>query len=93
MSKELPKVELHSAFMFCCDSCGRDNYFQGIPATVEEIAELMEDGCLEMVPPSGVGMLRVPDEVECYHCQARFAVELPGDDEEDEEDEPCDEDE
>lgn len=70
-------VELHMAFFWICDDCGRDNFVRSVAVKPEEmdartLADLEERGfydpdvCIE-----GQFQSR-PDRVTCAHCNAEF---------------------
>jgi hypothetical protein len=65
-------VELHTAFAWTCDECGRDNHCHGIHfvPTPEDKACTDEDG----VPDDG-GWMLAPNEVTCAHCGEKFKTE------------------
>lgn len=79
-------VELHAAFVWTCDDCGRDNFTRGVTvapesidpgdlpdarnADAEAIGEWLESG-------GGGDFLMAPDAVTCGHCGSRFATEAP----------------
>lgn len=80
-----PKVEMHNAYLWVCDSCGRDNFERAI------IAELPEDEQEEMfrefhgmekyepLPENwkDFAMMCYPDSVKCGHCGEWFDTEAP----------------
>lgn len=77
-------VELHPAWVWDCDTCGRENVARGITLmlTAEEAREMAERCGDEIVgeqPPPGVRcpITSAPNEVRCRHCNAEFDVELP----------------
>lgn len=75
----MPKAELHIAYFWICDNCGRDNFCRSISykPTAEEAAELSEGYGLttdEFV--DGAWQTR-PDRVTCEHCKAEFEATDP----------------
>jgi hypothetical protein len=83
-------VELLPAFMWVCDSCGRDNFercrrvdpesIEGTELFAEvaaENAELAED--LGESLTVGGEFLAAPQRVKCGHCGAEYATEIDGD--------------
>jgi hypothetical protein len=76
-------VELHQAYVWTCDECGRDQFERGVTYSLQEVADMEPDFismCSEMIsaaeemadPENGVdlvmGFTKGPDEVECNHC-------------------------
>ena len=72
----MPSVELHRAFIWDCDACGRENIERTSPARLsdDETEEIEEAG----IDPEGCVL--VPDEVTCKFCEAEFDVEFEEDD-------------
>ena len=79
----LPTVEIHQAFVWTCDSCGRDNFERAIAVSPEEIdpsdipvddpetAEMIR----EWIDGGGEGaFVRAPANVTCPHCGAEFGT-------------------
>lgn len=73
----MASVELHQAFLWTCNSCGRDNFARAVtlePASIdlddepEEVREWLADG-------QEGAWLTTPDRVTCGHCRAEFDVE------------------
>lgn len=52
------KVELHDAFWFTCEECGRDCYISTLPSFGKTV--------------SVITARDVPTKVECEHCRAVF---------------------
>lgn len=84
-SPSLPVVEIHPAWVFTCEDCGRDTFVRSTvydakavdldeqfdPEDAEAIREHIADG-------SDGQFLTAPDRVKCSHCGAAFeAVEPP----------------
>ncbi len=70
-------VELHSAFQWDCDDCGRENFCRGIKKELspEEETELREEFD---IPESMLGSLTlVPTKVKCLFCKSEFDVTFP----------------
>ena len=57
----LPEAELHSAFMFTCDGCGRDTFVRGV-----EVRQA--DDCVFIVPAT--------ETVKCEHCNVEYEPEV-----------------
>jgi hypothetical protein len=65
-----PTVEIHPAWWFTCDACGRDSFFRGVIASMspEEQFEAREHFG---APEDEAGaFMQVPDQVVCTHCGA-----------------------
>ena len=83
-------VELHPAYFFACDDCGRDSFGHMICADLtreDKVDALRKMGKLESyedLPDDVDGdLIMYPAIVYCQHCNAEFDVALPGSDEED----------
>jgi ribosomal protein S27E len=81
---EQATVELHPAWQWDCDACGREVFERTMTQqlTAEEVRELAERMGEEVVgelPPDDERgeVVHLPDEVECPHCGAIFATEIP----------------
>lgn len=70
------KVELHHAFVWDCDECGRENFCNGLDPelTAEEIEELKE---IHGIEPSELGgkFLLAPATVICKYCKTEFETD------------------
>lgn len=65
-------VDLHQAFLWTCDDCGRDNFERAITVDPESIHP---DDLAEAREAFGDGIfLKAPTRVTCEHCGARFAA-------------------
>ncbi len=64
---DMGKIEVHSAWMFDCNECGRENFIRGVRR------EAMEDA-------EGLVNLYVlyPREVACKFCEQQYETELSG---------------
>jgi len=59
------KIEVHSAWMFDCDGCGRENFIRGVRReTVENGGDRVDLYVL------------YPREVSCKFCTKKFETEL-----------------
>lgn len=67
----MQKVELHTAFAWTCDNCGRDNFTRGIQPSPESL-EVDERELLS----EGEWVMR-PNMVVCTACSTHFHVEEP----------------
>lgn len=73
------KVELHNAYSWDCDECGRGNFVRAVVVamTDEDASEMMQRyGGDPEDWQNGQWMTR-PDEVVCENCKARFETEEP----------------
>ena len=74
-------VELHQAFLWTCDDCGRDNFARAVtlaPESVDpdDLPGDLADEVREWVESGGDGaFLASPDRVTCDHCGATFRAE------------------
>tara|TARA_R100000808_G_scaffold24885_1_gene59068 strand:- start:2055 stop:2282 length:228 start_codon:yes stop_codon:yes gene_type:complete len=65
--QEREKIEVHSAWMFDCNKCGRENFIRGVRReSVEE-----EDGRVDLY-------VLYPREVVCRFCKKEYETELSG---------------
>jgi hypothetical protein len=73
-------VELHAAFHWICDECGRDNYFVPLridltdQETEDVIRELHELENWEELPDEQepIDAYRIPEWVTCRECKSRY---------------------
>ncbi len=70
----MQKVELHTAYVWDCEACGRENFCRSV------VVEFSEEDRLEMAKEHGVEFetgewVQRPDEVICQHCGAEFETE------------------
>jgi hypothetical protein len=72
-------VELHMAFLWTCDDCGRDNFVRGVTVAPEAIDpdELPGDVAEWLDAGGDGGWMSAPDRVTCEHCRATFDTEQP----------------
>jgi len=68
-------VELHAAFMYDCDECGKENFVRAITPEVEEHerAELFE--AMGISDEDDLIPTLVPIEVTCIHCGTMFETD------------------
>lgn len=66
------RVELHLAFVWDCDDCGRENFTRSITKEIseEEKQEMCERYGIDDLPP-GV-LMSAPEVVVCKHCGSEF---------------------
>lgn len=69
------KVELLPAFIWCCDSCGTDQFERAIVCefSKEELDELKEEWGIEEYDTGH--FLEGPREVTCNFCKETFETE------------------
>ena len=73
--KERPKVELHLAYSWTCDDCGRGNFTHGMsPEYDTELEWQMKEHFGYGINDGGQFMMR-PDKVTCGHCGETFETE------------------
>lgn len=70
-------VELHMAWSWDCDACGRENFTRGLRPefTKEDVREIARD---LGVKPRDVDLTEftgAPETVRCPHCGATFTTE------------------
>jgi len=61
------KIEVHTAWMFDCNDCGRENFIRGVRR--ESIAG--EDGQVNL-------FVLYPREVACKFCEKKYETEISG---------------
>lgn len=67
----MPDVELHPAYSWTCDECGRENFARAVvPESLEgELPEGFDDEAYD-----GVQWIMKPERVTCSACGAEFDV-------------------
>lgn len=71
-------IELRPAFVWSCETCGRENFARAV------VAEMSEDDRTELKEEFGMDevvegdFLMRPNEVTCEHCGETFASESGG---------------
>ena len=83
--KLMERVEMHQAYVWDCNQCGRENFeraieFDGPQEEKDEMLRQMgaiDEWQSEADLPDGVGigLQMAPDKVTCKHCQAVFETE------------------
>jgi hypothetical protein len=82
------QVELHQAFVWTCEDCGRDNFergtiiepeaMAGTPEQLRSEAELQEANiclsALDIDARVGFTWMTAPVRVTCGHCGAKFVT-------------------
>jgi hypothetical protein len=84
--RELPTIEIHSAFCWDCDHCGTENFVRAItvcpdePEYEEAVQALREIGDLQedSGPNVGLSITKAPETVTCVHCGTEYAIVEPG---------------
>ena len=64
---ESGKIEVHSAWMFDCNECGRENFIRGVRRESVE----GDEGRVDLY-------VLYPREVMCKHCECKYETELSG---------------
>lgn len=84
----MTRIELHPAYCWDCDACGRQNFLRAVnrDATPEEMLRqsgiLIDAGIIEPEMDEvleGVQFQQTPRDVTCEHCGTRFIVDKFGD--------------
>ena len=68
------RVEIHPAWWFACEACGRDSFVRGVIANLspDEASEAREHYDL---PEDEAGdFMQVPDSAVCTHCGATMEI-------------------
>lgn len=70
-------IDLHQAFSWICDECGKRNFERAIAVEMSE--EEKESMCSEIgVNPEEGDWLRAPINVQCVSCKAEYEVGMVG---------------
>ena len=82
----MTQVELHPAFFWICDDCGRDNFVRArtvepesdegreLHALVERVLDTADEIAEPLgIEPDGIWVTR-PEEVMCQYCRAVFTT-------------------
>lgn len=84
------EIEIHDAWFFTCDDCGRDTWRAHVAVDEEEAVRLVCEGedWTEEETRLAEALLReeyrrrlhfrMPESAQCDHCGAEFRVALPG---------------
>lgn len=71
-------VELHAAFTWTCEDCGRENFARAVQLEPEQVRELvpedLQDDAEAMREEIGGDWCLAPRWVRCPHCGARYAT-------------------
>lgn len=78
-----PKVEMHHAWEWTCDDCGRNNFVSAIVAEFSEDDRLetarrlgvVDEFCTEIPEDLTGDFMTFPTEVKCDHCGSEFESE------------------
>ena len=65
--EDLERIEVHSAWMFDCNICGRENFIRGVRREAME----GDDGRVDLY-------VLYPREVACKFCEKKYETELSG---------------
>ena len=73
----MASVELHNAYFYDCDSCGRENFHRGITVAFskEDVESVRKEYGLEEDDLIDGTWSFKPAQVICEHCKAVFDVE------------------
>lgn len=66
------EIELHPAYVWNCDSCGRENFERGLVPefSMEELEEIKEEYGID--PYEEGNFIVMPDLVQCKFCKEKF---------------------
>jgi hypothetical protein len=78
-------VELHAAWSWCCDECGKDNFEYSVNLDLSKYGKEERRAIAISIrlierdeeTPESFEVLSQPEEVQCSHCAAMFAVMDP----------------
>lgn len=73
----MPEVELHDAYVWTCDACGRDCFVRAVTVEMTDddiVAMQIRHGGEPEDWQTGKWITR-PDEVTCDHCGKTYTVE------------------
>jgi hypothetical protein len=68
-------VELHLAFVFTCDHCGRDSFVRAVALEPEQTTEMVPEADREKVEGYEGNWCMKPERVKCLRCDSEFEVE------------------
>lgn len=73
----MKRTELHQAFFWTCDNCGRDQFERAImvDADEDEVRQLRDAAGLQ--PWEDGRFIAAPTEVTCQECDHTYATEEP----------------
>lgn len=73
----MKEVELHAAYVWDCDDCGRENFTRGCTPNLsdEEVQEIREE--LNLDDGHFGNFVLMPDTVECKFCKTKFIATYP----------------
>lgn len=79
-------VELHNAFLWTCEECGRDNFARTVTVDPANMLPVDREDYKDAVRAWGEGSpmvdvfcLMAPDTVTCGHCGVTVDVDMPDD--------------
>lgn len=76
----MTKAELHHAFVFDCELCGRESFVRAAAVESPDVADMLDAAC-GMEPGTHADWYTTPRTVRCGHCMAEFDVDVGADDE------------
>src|SRR5690349_12222327 len=68
----MPATELHPAWWWTCDDCGRDNFVRATLLTPEQVRSRADDELSEIDLDEEGDWFTTPNRVTCGHCKATF---------------------
>ncbi|MBW2672209.1 MAG: hypothetical protein JRD89_02185 [Deltaproteobacteria bacterium] len=71
----MQQIEIHLAFSFDCDHCGRENFFR--QTCLDPHSDQALEAREEMEIPDNIegALIIEPEQVTCKHCNTTFDVE------------------
>ena len=69
------KVELHLAWMWDCEDCGRENFIRAVEMSKEEIREEIESELEDEDIDNIDSVVDAPEMVKCQFCGKEFETE------------------
>lgn len=80
---DMPGTELHPAFTWDCDNCGRENIARLLeitdPEYLEQLRDLRDSVFNGDVEPEAHGFLAIPSTVICKFCKREYLAGVPDD--------------
>ena len=68
------EVELHQAFLWVCEDCGRDNFVRSVVVEPETIPAHVLAAAEESFGDCDGILVTAPTVVTCEHCGAEFSA-------------------
>ena len=68
-------IEIHEAYCFDCEECGRENFFRVVNRETENL-DIHEDAQRLKDEGWSVSACMIPESVTCEFCKSEFAIEV-----------------